>query len=318
LASILPEKQKTEWIIAQRPARTVQDPFTPHGFFLEEERSAAGRIVESGTILLTNKECPWHCVMCDLWKTTLTQTVPRGAIGRQIDYALNEFKCRPEHIKLYNGGSFFDPAAIPPGDYREISQRIAFARHVIVESHPRLIGKRTLEFRDLLNGSLEVGMGLETVHPEILPRLNKNFTLSQFSESTGVLRREGIGVRAFVLVKTPWMSEAEGLEWAVKSAEFAFECGATVVSLIPTRGGNGAMERLKEAGEFARPRLSTLEKALKYALKLGKGRVFADTWNLGLFSECHCCLEARNRRLHTINLSQQMLPPIACATCGAL
>ena len=286
--------------------------------FLEQERAASGQIVESGTIFLTNKECPWHCLMCDLWKTTLTRSVPRGAIAKQIDYALDRFGCRPEQIKLYNGGSFFDPAAVPAADYCEISQRVAFAKHVIVECHPRLIGKRTLEFRDLLNGSLEVGMGLETIHPEILPRLNKNFTRGHFARASGWLRDEEIGVRAFVLVKTPWMSDAEGCEWAVKSAQFAFECGANVVALIPTRGGNGAMERLREAGEFEPPRLATLESAQERVLKLGKGRVFADTWNLGLFSKCNECLEARSRRLHAINLTQQMVPPVECAVCGGI
>ena len=59
------------------------------------------------------------------------------------------------------------------------------------------------------------------------------------------------------------MNEAEGIEWAVKSAEYAFKHGATVVSLIPTRLGNGAMEWLRETGEFAPPRLSSLETALE-------------------------------------------------------
>ena len=316
LGTILPEQHRTEWIIAQRPPRTVQDPFKPHGFFLEEERSASRTVVQSGTILLTNKECPWHCLMCDLWKTTLTHTVPRGAIPRQIEYALEQFGSRPEQLKLYNGGSFFDPAAIPPADYAEIARKVSFAQHIIVESHPRLIGKRMLRFRDLLEGSLEVGMGLETVHPEILPRLNKNFTLTHFAQAAQFLRREGIGVRAFVLVKTPFVTEAEGLEWAVKSAQFAFGCGATVTALIPTRGGNGAMERLKENGEFAPPRLTTLEKALEAAVQLRAGRVFADTWNLELFSSCGLCLDERRQRLHVMNLTQRILPPVRCTACG--
>lgn len=315
MGSILPEKHRTEWIIGQRPPRTVQDPFKPHGFFLEEERAASGRVVQSGTILLTNKECPWHCLMCDLWKTTLTHSVPPGAITCQIDYALDQFGCRPEQVKLYNGGSYFDPAAIPVADDCEIANKVSFAQHVVVESHPRLIGKRAIDFRNFLAGSLEVGMGLETVHPEILPRLNKNFTLTHFAQASQFLRKEGIGVRAFILVKTPFMTEAEGLEWSVKSAEFGFECGATVVALIPTRGGNGAMERLKDNGEFVPPQLATLEHALEAALTLGGGRVFADTWNLELFSSCDVCLEERRQRLHAMNLTQRILPPVKCRAC---
>src|SRR6185436_19253425 len=99
------------------------------------------------------------------------------------------------------------------------------------------------------------------------------------------------------LVKPPFLNEGEGLEWAVKSAEFAFSCGATVVSLIPTRPGNGALDRLMETGEFKPPQLSTLEMALELAVNSSRGRVFADTWNLEQFSTCSACLETRRQRL---------------------
>jgi radical SAM enzyme (TIGR01210 family) len=304
--------------MARRPPRnTPLTPFQPHGSFLEQERSASGSIVTSGTILLTNKECPWRCLMCDLWKDTLTETVPLGAIPQQIRFALARFQARPTQIKLYNSGSFFDSAAIPVADYPEIARVIGFARHVIVESHPRLIGQRVLGLRDLLSGSVEVAMGLETVHPQVLPRLNKKFDLDHFECAARFLSVNGIALRAFVLVNPPFITDdAEALEWTVKSAAFAFSCGASVVTLIPTRMGNGAIERLREAGLFTPPRLSTLEKGLELALKLRAGRVFADTWDLDRFSNCPECLERRREHLNAMNLSQAVSPPISCSACG--
>jgi len=307
----------TAWITHQRSERERVDPFRPHGFHLEQERSDSGRIDSSGVILLTNKECPWRCLMCDLWQHTTTRTVPPGAIARQIEFALRQFGSRPEQLKLYNSGSFFDPAAIPPTDYPAIARAVAFARHVVVESHPRLVGEKALRLRDLLSGSLEVAMGLETVHPQVLPRLNKKFELAHFSQAAGFLRDNRIAVRAFVLVKPPFLDEAEGVEWAVKSAAFALSCGATVVSLIPTRPGNGAMERLMAAGEFSSPRLATLEKALELALEVrGDGRIFADTWDLEQFSNCPACFEKRRQRIYAMNLSQRIPPAIDCPACG--
>lgn len=305
--------------MAQRPPRaTTLDPFKPHAFFLEEELANSGRVVRSGTILLTNKECPWRCVMCDLWKNTLTETVPLGAIPQQIEFALAQFGGVPEQIKLYNSGSFFDPAAIPLADYPAIACKVSFAKHIVVESHPRLIGEKVLRLRDLLSGSLEVALGLETIHPQVLPRLNKKFNLEHFSQAAEFLRKEGIALRVFVLVKPPYLNDAEGSAWAVKSAAFAFSCGAAVVSLIPTRGGNGALEQLRNAGEFAPPRLATLERALDEALGLKAGRVFADTWDLEKFSNCSACLVSRQQRLHAMNLSQIILPPIDCPTCNGV
>ena len=312
----LPQSESTPWIISQRPARSANlDPSKPHAFFLEEERDDSGRIVPSATILLTNRECPWRCLMCDLWKNTLTHTVPLGAIPTQIDFALSRLDVWPEQVKLYNSGSFFDIAAIPLADYPAIAQRVAFARHVIVESHPRLVGEKALRLRDLLTGSLEVAMGLETVHPDVLPRLNKKFSLADFSKAAEYLRTAGIAVRAFILMNPPFLNEERGIEWAVKSADFAFECGAAVVSLIPTRGGNGAMDRLRETGEFVPPRLSALEQAQEQALNLRQGRVFADTWDLERFSKCPSCLEKRRQRLHVVNLTQQLPARIECPDC---
>lgn len=256
--------------------------------------------------------------MCDLWKNTLLRTVPPGAIPAQIHYALARLNAPAEQFKLYNSGSFFDQAAIPLADYPGICAQLSQAQHVVVESHPRLVGKRAIALRDGLRGGLEVAMGLETIHPGVLPRLNKHFDLTHFAKAAEFLCQEQIGVRAFVLVKPPFLDEAEALEWAVRSADFAFSCGATVVSLIPTRAGNGAMDRLIEAGEFTLPRLATLERALEASLQLQRGRVFADTWNLEEFSNCSACFQERRRRLFAMNLGQQILSPIACESCGGL
>src|SRR5580698_6124163 len=189
------------------------DPMRPWQFFAEEERSSNGEIVPVNTLFLTNRECPWRCVMCDLWKNTLTESVPIGAIPAQIEYALARLPAA-RVVKLYNSGSFFDPHAIPVADYPAIARLLDRFERVIVESHPALIGDNCFRFRDLIAGRLEVAMGLETVHPEILPKLNKGMTLEQFSLSADVLRRNTIDLRAFILVKPPFLDEHEALPWA--------------------------------------------------------------------------------------------------------
>ena len=90
-------------------------------------------------------------------------------------------------------------------------------------------------------------------------------------------------------------------------------CGATAVTLIPTRAGNGAMEQLRVSGEFVSPTLAALEAAQRAALALGRGRVFADTWALEQFSTCPVCLAARRERLEAVNRAQRDLPAIRSA-----
>jgi uncharacterized Fe-S cluster-containing MiaB family protein len=410
--SVYPEhpRERDRWILSRRYQRNAVDPRRPHEFLVEEERAESGEIVSVATIFLNNRECPWRCLMCDLWKNTLTETVPLGAIAEQIDYALAQFKagvppavktledqerirrrddakqCSTSQgrraacpalrqIKLYNSGSFFDPRAIPPEDHISIADRARAFERVTVECHPALVGESALEFRDLLNAldaseveglvhrpspgpsregnseaaraatlhsfggvgggfvsapdglnitahgagagqKLEVAMGLETAHTQVLEKLNKRMTLDQFRRAAKFLRENDIALRVFVLVKPPFLDEDEALHWAKRSMDFAFDCGATVVSLIPTRLGNGAMDTLAERGEFSPPRLATLEAALEYGIGLKRGRAFADLWDLEQFSDCKECFARRRARLHEMNLQQMIQRRDACERCG--
>jgi radical SAM enzyme (TIGR01210 family) len=303
------------WIVAQRPDRSTLDPWRPYAFFLEDERTAEGSTTPVATVLLTNRECPWHCVMCDLWRNTLTETVPAGAIPAQIDVALANLP-PARVIKLYNSGSFFDPRAIPIDDYPAIAKRLRDFERVIVECHPSLAGERLFAFRDLLMGRLEVAMGLETAHPEVLEKLNKRMTLEQFAEAADFLHANGIDLRAFILVQPPFIKPDEALYWAERSLDFAFACDATAASLIPTRGGNGAMETLAASGQFVIPQLALIEDAMSYGLRLRRGRVFVDLWALQRGSGCLQCFAARVDRLQSMNLSQLDRNIVACGLCG--
>jgi radical SAM enzyme (TIGR01210 family) len=308
--------ERDTWILARRPQRNTLDPMRPYAFLAEEECSAEREVVPVATIFLTNRECPWRCLMCDLWRNTLTETVPPGAIPAQIEYALQRLP-PARQIKLYNSGSFFDPQAIPLQDYPAIADQVKGFERVIVECHPALVGENCLRFNHQLSERLEVAMGLETVHPQILERLNKRMTLDQFAAAAGTLRKNDVDLRVFLLLKPPFMSEGETLEWTSRSVEFAFDCGATAVTLIPTRGGNGAMEDLASISEFSPPNLATVEAALTYALSLGRGRAFADLWDTKQNEECSNCYQARINRIKTMNLQQKILQPIACESCGA-
>ena len=319
------------FVLAARGAKDTVDPQRPHAFLVEPEISAGGRVEDVATIFLTNRECPFRCVFCDLWRQTTDERVPVGAIPAQIDYALARLPPAP-HIKLYNSGNFFDRQAIPPEDYGAIAQRIARYRTVIVENHPKLCGQICVEFRDLLREvakkqapagvpgapadgapTLEVALGLETVHPDVLPRLNKQMTLDDFQRAAAFLTAHEIALRAFVMLNPPFMPDGECVDWAIKSIEFAFDCGVRACAIIPTRSGNGIMERLERDGLFSSPTLAELEDALTGGLVLRRGRVFVDLWEIERLLECPRCGAARRDRLARMNLSQEILPAIGCS-----
>jgi hypothetical protein len=253
--------------------------------------------------------------MCDLWRNTLTESVPLGAIPEQICFALSRLPAARQ-VKLYNSGSFFDVHAVPPADYEAIAAQVSSFERAIVESHPTLVGDRCLRFRDLLGGQLEVAMGLETVHPISLERLNKRMTTAQFAKAAAYLRKYSIDLRVFVLVQPPFITPGDALHWAERSLDFAFDCGATAVTLIPTRAGNGAMDRLLQAGDFAPPPLQTVEDALDYGVGLKRGRVFVDLWDIDRIARCPECRANRIARLAASNASQDSCQKAQCESCG--
>jgi radical SAM enzyme (TIGR01210 family) len=306
-------KISNSWILSKRGQRNNVDPSLPYAWLSEQELCRNGNIEDVATIFLTNRECPLKCLMCDLWKNTSeTKSVP-GIIPTQIEYGLSKLPaCR--HIKLYNSGSFFDTGSIPQKDYPAIADRLKSFETVLVESHPRFINDSCLQFAGLLGSErLEVAMGLETVHPDILPLLNKKMTTADFRKAAGFLAGAGIAVRAFILLRPPFMTEKEGIVWAQRSIDFAFESGVECCSIIPTRGGNGAMEVLAENGQFSKPEISSLETVLEYGIGLGSGRVFSDLWDLELFSSCTRCFLERKARLERMNLYQDIPSPVSCS-----
>lgn len=300
------------WIGSLRGEKVPVDPFIPYGYFNEAERMPGGRVEEVSTVLLTNKECPYRCLMCDLWKHTTDKTVPVGAIASQVEYALARLPSA-KHIKLYNSGSFFDRSAIPIEEYKPIASLLTSYETMVVESHTAFIGKDTLLFNELSLPRLEVAIGLETIHPDVLPRLNKRMTLSDFGHAVDFLIKEGIESRAFILLRPPFMTEVEGIEWAKRSMDFAFKAGVSTCVIIPVRAGNGSMDLLAKEGYFLEPGLNALEEVLSYGIGLNAGRVFADLWDLDRFSACKLCVDQRKERLQQMNLQQLILPEICCS-----
>ena len=315
LTSVPDFKINTKWILQQRGHKNPVAADAAYAYLVEDEYDINGHINKVATIFLTNRECPFKCLMCDLWQNTLDHSVAVGDIPLQIARALSDLP-PAKHLKLYNSGNFFDKKAIPVEDYAHIAKIAESFESVLIEAHPSFIGQPVIDFQKMLKGNLQVAMGLETTHPEVMQQLNKQMTLKDFSNAVQFLKDHEIPTRAFILLRPPFLSEEEGVLWAKKSIDFAFDAGVECAVIIPTRPGNGAVDRLEEDGYFNRPSLSSLEEVLKYGIALDKGRVMADLWDIEQFSSCQSCLTSRTNRMEQMNLTQQILPSQPCEICG--
>ena len=279
---------RDRFILDLRGPRPSHDARRYQDLVVEDETTEQGGTARVGTVFLTGRECPWRCAMCDLWRFTTHGDTPHGAIPLQVAAARQEWRDRAEHIsriKLYNASNFFDPRAVPEADYESIASHVGDLDQVIVESHPSLVGARVETFLATLRGpSLEVAMGLETAHPAALDALNKRMTTDDFARAAEWLRARGISIRVFLLIYPPFVAIDEQDEWLLRSVEFAESCGASVISLVPTRGGNGTMEALAREELFRAPTADDVARSVQLvhsratSPELRATRIFLDPW----------------------------------------
>lgn len=304
-------------IRALRAPKAYVDPYKAHGSVLEQERRPDGAIEQALTIFLAGAECPFTCSFCDLWKWTVDGATPPGALTAQLASALDgQAGPAPDRVKLYNASNFFDQRAVPAADLSGMARLTSPFSAVTVESHANTIGAGTLAFARQLSGRLEVAMGLETTHPVALAQLNKRLDLPRFDRAAAFLHDNNIDLRVFVLLGAPFVSASEVVSSTVRSVEYAVERGASVVSVIPVRGGNGEMERLKAAGHFDPPNLIQLESVLNGCVQFTSAVVTADLWDIEQLPACECCRTARVDRLRRMNTSGHAEPGIACDACN--
>jgi archaeosine synthase beta-subunit len=301
-----------------RPPKRPVDPYEAHGSLLENERRPDGTVERTLTVFLTGAECPFTCSFCDLWQWTTDGPTSPGALTKQLQSvvaALDE--PLPNRIKLYNASNFFDPRAVPAEDLVGMAEIASRFGALTVESHASTIGARTRELARRIEGRLEVAMGLETIHPTAVAQLNKRLDVERFDRAARFLRENELDLRVFVLLGAPYVRDDESIEWTVRTVEHAVECGASLVSIIPVRGGNGEMERLQALGHFTPPTLVQLEQALDRGVQLAPAVVTADLWDVERLSACEHCRADRTERLRRMNLTGRAEGRIACGMCGA-
>lgn len=312
--------KRSHWIRnLRKKIKRPTESSIPHTL-LETEPALDGSPIQTGTIFLINRECPWTCVMCDLWQNTTTRQLPPGYVTQQIKQAISKLRSESNipirQIKVYNSGSFFDLGAIPSDEYTAIAKLLDEFDRVIVECHPKLIGDQTTAFARMLKPKLEIAMGLESASDDILQRLNKRFTMADYRSACSILSDHSIDHRAFVMIQPPFVRPDQTLDLCLTTLEVAFDYGAVCASLIPTRITTGAMRSLQQTGDLHPLSLEQVESCFEAALDLKKrGQVWVDTWDLHHIRSCSSCFETRRARIEKMNATQSKLPKSVCASC---
>ena len=204
-----------------------------------------GESVNRKIFIFRSNGCHWArkngCSMCGYY----TETTGEQGIVRAEDYVAQlrreleqtDFTDYPV-VCLFTAGSFLDNWEFPWESAQEVFRLLGQEkgiRKVVIESCAEYVeeGKVAL-LRELIGDKIiEVGIGLESADPYVLRNcVNKDFTLEDYEHAAKILRKY-FQVLSYVLVKPPFLTEREGLELAIQTGSYAFDCGSQSISLEP-------------------------------------------------------------------------------------
>jgi radical SAM enzyme (TIGR01210 family) len=240
----------------ERPHRPPRDPRRFVGSWSERD-SLDGREVRAWVLILRTQGCSWaRCSMCGYHGESAAAS--EDDLLHQFGTAL--LRRRGEEVaKVYTSGSFLDDREVPPGLRRRLLADLSgsFGR-VVIESRPEFVSPSSV--REALSAcpGLEVAMGLESATPRVLEHsVRKGFSFSDFERKAALVHEHGGRVRAYLLLKPPFLNEREALEDAVESALKAGPLCDTV-SLNPVNVQRGTVvEQLWRRMVFRPPWLWT-------------------------------------------------------------
>lgn len=251
-----------------------------------------GSVVDSFVVIFRTSGCYWArsggCSMCGYSNDTALD-VTLDDLKQQLEEAAARHGGQPV-TKVFTSGSFFDENEVPPDFRRAVLKEFGGrSKKVIVESLPPFTRKELVEEGLGSCDEFEVAFGLESSTPLVLKySVNKPFGLEHFTKAAGIVHDSGGTVKAYLLIKPPYLTEREAIEDAVSSAEKAAQHSDTISFNPVNIQANTVVERLWRRAEYRPPWLWSVVDVLLRTSKLGP-RVMSDPTAAGLARGAHNC-----------------------------
>jgi radical SAM enzyme (TIGR01210 family) len=213
------------------------DPHEPTRVWIDEDRTPDG-VCQSLTIILNTGGCRWAraggCTMCGYVAESVEGgSVPHDALMDQIDACLAHERenadDESELIKIYTSGSFLDEREVGAATRAAIADAFADRERIVVESLPDFVDREKLaDFTDR-GLATDVAIGLETATDRVRHDcVNKYFDFADFVAATEEAAAADAGVKAYLLMKPPFLTESEAVEDMVSSVRRCAEYCHTV------------------------------------------------------------------------------------------
>ncbi len=204
------------------------DPHEPTRVWLDEDNTPGG-VKRSLTIILNTGGCRWAraggCTMCGYVAESVEGgSVPHDAMMDQIqaclDHEAEEADEPAPLVKIYTSGSFLDEREVAAETRDAVAETFADRERVVLESLPDFVDADKL--RDFTDRGLDadVAVGLETATDRVRHDcVNKYFDFADFEAACAEAGDAGAGVKAYLLMKPPFLTEGEAVDDMVSSVE---------------------------------------------------------------------------------------------------
>jgi radical SAM enzyme (TIGR01210 family) len=219
------------------------DPREPTRVWLDEDNTPDG-VYDSLTIILNTGGCRWAraggCTMCGY----VAESVEGGSVAHEdlmaqvekcLDHESENADDPAGQIKIYTSGSFLDEREVPAETRQAIAATFGDRDRIVVESLPDFVDREKMS--DFTDQGLEtdVAIGLETATDRIRHDcVNKYFDFSEFERAAADAREMGAGIKAYLLMKPPFLSESEAIEDMQRSIRRCADVeGCHTVSMNP-------------------------------------------------------------------------------------
>ncbi len=266
-----------------------------------------GKVVDAYVIILRTRGCSWAlssgCTMCGYFNDSMLSTLSENDLLSQFENALQDYK-NEKIVKLFTSGSFLDPSEIPvPVQQHILTTLNSTTEKISVESRPEYITEKSLGAiqEEAPLKEFEVGVGLETSNDLVREKsINKGFTFQDYKKAATLLKKHKIGVKTYVLLKPPFLTEKESLNDCIKTARDTAPF-TDLLSLNPTNiQRHTVVEYLWKRHQYRPPWLWSIVEFLQQSTNITEAFVKCDVVGGGSNRGPHNCGTCDNKVLHAI------------------
>jgi len=138
-------------------------------------------------------------------------------------------------IKIYTSGSFLDEREVPAETRQAIAETFGDRKRIVLESLPDFVDHQKITDFTEQGLAVDIAVGLETATDRIRHDcVNKYFDFADFENACATAKEAGAGVKAYLLMKPPFLSEREARDDMIDSVRRCADVeGCHTVSMNP-------------------------------------------------------------------------------------